>query len=203
MSTLEMWHWLTLSYSRLLLLLDSTFALRVCFTVVRMRKFLLSSSPSIRSLPSKVSIRVDRAKKEFENLKVALEEAQKAIELERKGREETQKLMKLEWEGREEASNNIRELQAELTGKKEEFSASKMKNKAKDLKDYMPAVELQVVESFCAQEAPLAKINNAYVVGFFKCQKLALQQLGNLEGLELPSDAGVTPELEAKILEKR
>ncbi|KAM7475854.1 hypothetical protein LguiB_023097 [Lonicera macranthoides] len=73
-------------------------------------------------IPTKVSIRVDRAKKEFENLKVALEEAQKAIELERKGREETQKLMKLEWEGREEASNNIRELQAELTGKKEEFS---------------------------------------------------------------------------------
>ena len=67
----------------------------------------------------------------------------------------------------------------------------------------MPAVEAKAVEDFCAQGGPLVKVSDAFVAGFFKCQELALQQPDNLEGLELPSDMGVTPELEARILEKR
>ena len=64
-------------------------------------------------------------------------------------------------------------------------------------------MELQAVESLCAQGGHFAKISNAYVAGFFKPRDLAMDQPNNIEGIELPTDMGVTPELEAKILEKR
>ncbi|KAM7516559.1 hypothetical protein LguiA_006142 [Lonicera macranthoides] len=79
----------------------------------------------------------------------------------------------------------------------------KLNKKAKDLRDSMPAVEFQAVESFCAQERPLTKISDAYMTGFFKCQELTLQQPDNIEGIEIPINKGVTPEIETKILEKK
>ena len=48
-----------------------------------------------------------------------------------------------------------------------------------------------------------AKIYDPYVAGFYKARDLALDQPDNLEGIELPKEMCVTPELEAKILEKR
>ena len=40
------------------------------------------------------------------------------------------------------------------------------------------------------------------MAGFLKAQELALQQPDKVSQLELPSDMGVSPDLEAKILEK-
>lgn len=152
--------------------------------------------------------RAKRAKREFVSLGADLE-------IERKGREEAKKLAKLEHEGREEASNSIKQLQVELESKKEELSiafhqcgalkdqVSVLEREAKDLKNSMPAIEVQAIEKLCAQGALFANIGNMYVAGFLKCQELAQQQPNNFEGIELPIAMGLTPELEARILEKR
>ena len=78
-----------------------------------------------------------------------------------------------------------------------------MEKEAKDLKEAIPAIEVQAVENFCAHGGHFAKICDAYVVGFYKALNLALDQFDNLEGVEFPKEMGVTPELEAKILKKK
>ena len=63
------------------------------------------------------------------------------------------------------------------------------------------------MENFCSQGGHFRKICDAYIVSFFKAQDLVLEHLpieqkDNVKGIELPKEMGVTPELEAKILEK-
>ena len=67
----------------------------------------------------------------------------------------------------------------------------------------MPALETQAVEKFCSMEGPLVKICDPFVAGFLRAQEVALQQPDKVAQLEPPSDKGVSPDLEARILEKR
>ena len=59
------------------------------------------------------------------------------------------------------------------------------------------------MENFCSQGGPFVKVCDAYVAGFFNAQDFALEQPDYIKGIELLKEMGVTPELEAKILEKK
>ncbi|KAM7470400.1 hypothetical protein LguiA_008583 [Lonicera macranthoides] len=137
------------------------------------------------------------------------------VEMDRMSMDEAQKLVELERHGREKDIRSLTELQSQLVVKDEEFFAShgenevmrdrvsELEKEVEELKGSFFAVELRAIENFCTQEGPLMKISDAFISGFFKYQELALQQPDNLEGIELLADMGATPELEARILEKR
>ena len=80
---------------------------------------------------------------------------------------------------------------------------SELQKENQELKDSLPTLETQAVEKFCSMEGPFVKICDSFVAGFLRAQELALQQPDKVSSLELPKDMGVSPDLEAKILEKK
>ena len=154
--------------------------------------------------------------------KTAKDHLQTALTLEQEAKEQAFKLVELEKEGREEAQSSISSLQSDLAATKEQLSTlfqqhekskdrtSELEKENHELKNSLPALESRVVENFCLMEGPSLKLCDSFTAGFLRAQQLALEQLepghpleDKILNLEFPKTMGVSPEMEAKILERR
>ena len=66
------------------------------------------------------------------------------------------------------------------------------------------------MDNLCLMEGPSLKLCDSFTAGFLRAQQLALEQLDpghpledKILNLEFPKTMGVSPEIEAKVLEKR
>ena len=104
-----------------------------------------------------------------------------------------QRATELECKEREDVEAKLRDFQTQLS----------TKEVAQKSEGFHPYCRGPSVEDFGGCEGPFVRICDSYVVGFYKCKEVVLQQSKYIMGVEVPIELDVAPELESKIVEKR